>query len=95
MIDCECHSLDVAVNAALTASKEKEPLSSASDPITHTYMYHEKDQQISRLEQELQAKQETVTSLRDRCVQSETEVLKQKGELRTPRVNVYNNDEVL
>ena len=67
----------------LTASKEKEhQLQAELDTI------RKMDQQISMLEQELQAKQEKV---RDQFEQRETEILEQTGEQNNPLLLVCNH----
>ena len=63
-------------SAYLTASKGKEQQLQA-ELNTIRQMYNDKDQQISMLEQELQAKQEKV---KDQFEERETEILEQKGE---------------
>ena len=46
-------------------------------------MYRDKDKLISSLKEELQAKQEKITSLSDQLDQSETKMLEQKGKEMT------------
>ena len=74
----------------LSASKKKEQqLQSELDETRR--MYHVKDQQVSKLEKELQAEQKKTASLTDQFEQQqrELEMLKQQGKAR-----VYGADSI-
>ena len=72
----------------LAASKKKEQqLQSELEETRH--MYHIKDQLVSKLEEELQAKQIKTASLTNQFEQQqkELEMVKQQGKARVYRVN--------